>query len=139
MKKFKCLNCGECCGPVPITMQEFTRIRAKVMSLKVAERKRIKAQKRGLLECPLRDKENKCCLVYEIRPWICRQYGHVPGMVCPHNPQVKLKSNKEADQDIETYMAYINDNPFDRLAGFMAIDIGWKELEQGLSNSLRNG
>ena len=135
MKKFKCLNCGWCCGPVPVSMQEFTRIRSKIMSLYVAERKRIKAQERNMPECPLRDKENKCCLVYEIRPWICREYGHVKGMICPHNPDVKLKSDGKASRDAENYVTQLKNNPFDGFAGFMAIDIGWEQIEGGLKNA----
>lgn len=116
---------------MPVSRQEFTRIRAFIMSLPVTERKRLKNQERFMLDCPLRDKENNRCIVYEIRPWICHQYGRVIGLPCPYNSQVKFKSDEEADRDIEAYMKQI-DSVFNGFAGFMAVDIGWPELERGM-------
>lgn len=82
-----------------------------------------------MLTCPLLDLENKRCVVYEVRPWVCRQYGRVAGLKCRYNPHVKFKSKEEAAQDIDNYMARINKDPFGGFAGFMAMDIGWPQLE----------
>lgn len=75
----KCSNCGRCCSNLlPLTDDEIVRIK------KYIKKHNIKKQVHNVLEkidmnCPFRDEINKKCLIYEIRPEICRQF------MCNHN------------------------------------------------------
>ncbi len=120
---FKCLNCGECCGLIPLLEQEFIKLHLAVLELPLRERVRVKKQKRHDLMCPLRDIENKKCLVYEHRPWLCRNYGHLEGLVCPYNRRVKVRNGfKELEKYLQNKGGII---------GTMGLEIGWRELERG--------
>jgi len=67
-------DCGECCGIVPVTLQE----------LEAVDRYRatngIEAQRNGVT-CPFF--QGGRCAVYEARPSVCRLFGHTPKMRCP--------------------------------------------------------
>ena len=74
-KNGKCSGCGKCCGRLlPLTQKEVSRIKAYI------KRHNIKKVKRAFVSedmdwiCPFRDDLNRKCLIYEIRPEICRQY-----------------------------------------------------------------
>jgi Fe-S-cluster containining protein len=74
-----CKNCGECCGPVLASIEEVTAIRnyIKGKRLKVPRRK-------DNLTCVFRDQATARCMIYPVRPLICRMYGVVEGvMQCP--------------------------------------------------------
>ncbi len=69
-------GCSDCCGPHPWTKAEHERIAAWL-----AERGRPLLRATGL-DCPYI--ENGRCSIYEVRPFICRLYGTVEGLRCPH-------------------------------------------------------
>jgi len=123
--KFKCRNCGDCCGPIPITEDELNRIKTALSEIEPAEIDRVKAQERGDLTCILRDTENKRCLVYRVRPFLCREFGHVSGMKCPQNPRVPFKSR---------FLAYKELEKNGEMIGILSQTIGWGSLEGGESN-----
>lgn len=74
----KCSNCGQCCSDIlPISKQEIARIK------KYIKENNIKEQRHNFtsgvdMTCPFRDEVNKKCLIYPIRPQICRSF------VCNH-------------------------------------------------------
>lgn len=117
MNNFKCQNCGECCGPVPVTANELTAIKAAISQMPKEELTKLKEQKRGAFDCILLDKENKKCSIYDVRPEICRMFGFYVGLACPHN-DVMLKPREAGYQNM-----FGGD-----YVGIMGFDIGWGDL-----------
>jgi len=66
-------GCGACCGPAPITDAELAQLRAYI------EKHNVPVVEQGIT-CPLY--QNGRCAVYEVRPLVCRAFGHVEGMEC---------------------------------------------------------
>jgi len=66
-------GCGRCCGPAPVTKAELKTIQAYVA------RRGITPVSQGLT-CPLY--LNGECSVYQVRPLICRAFGHVDKLQC---------------------------------------------------------
>lgn len=81
-KHDKCINCGYCCGVIPVNRQELETIQNYIAKhpevLEVARR-----EKANDLTCPFRDDRKKQCAIYPVRPVICRLFGVVEGMNCP--------------------------------------------------------
>ena len=73
-KDNKCSNCGSCCTDfLPLYVHEIRRIREYI------EKHNIKEQHHNFMQglditCPFRDDTNKKCLIYEVRPSICRTF-----------------------------------------------------------------
>ena len=70
----KCSNCGECCSNLlPLSRKEVKRIKAYIKKHHIKEQRH-----NGMvgvdMTCPFRDTANKKCLIYEIRPDICRAF-----------------------------------------------------------------
>ncbi len=75
LPKLQCKGlCQQCCGPIAMTKLEYARL-----SQRVGAPPKSRADHR----CPMLGKDGRC-RVYEIRPAICRLYGLVPEMKCPH-------------------------------------------------------
>jgi len=75
-----CRKCGQCCGPWYCSPSEWKRIQEY-------------SRKRGITDpgklsladaCPYFKTETGC-LIYPVRPLVCRMFGRVPGLKCPHN------------------------------------------------------
>lgn len=70
----KCSSCGACCSNLlPLSEQEVNRIKAYI------KKHGIKEQRHNFvvgvdMTCPFRDERNKKCLIYNIRPAICREF-----------------------------------------------------------------
>jgi Fe-S-cluster containining protein len=79
-------GCGECCGPVPVTAAELNRVRVH------AAAKGVTPKKQGIA-CPFYQEGQ--CAVHEVRPLLCRTFGHVPRMTCPRGYNVNISSNRE--------------------------------------------
>lgn len=70
----KCSNCGECCSNLlPLSDAEIRRVHAFVKNNKIKEQ-RHNAQTGVDMTCPFRDEANRKCLIYEVRPQICREF-----------------------------------------------------------------
>lgn len=67
-------GCGQCCGPVPVTASELSRVRAYVRQHGLTP-----GEKTG--RCPLYDGQR--CTVYPVRPLLCQVFGHTKGLPCP--------------------------------------------------------
>lgn len=70
--------CHECCGPIAMSRVEWQRIQVQ-----------LGYTPKGTpdLVCPMLDRKTNRCSVYAIRPVICRLWGALPSMPCPHGCQ----------------------------------------------------
>lgn len=80
-KDGQCSNCGQCCSSVlPLSAREVERIHAYCRTHKVKEQHRHGLQ--GIdLSCPFRDEAGRRCLIYAVRPDICRAF------LCNQSPE----------------------------------------------------
>lgn len=79
-------GCGECCGPVMCTAEEYQAITAAI------ERRGIVPIRQGTT-CPLWIGGE--CAVYEARPLICRLFGHAQGMTCSRGYNVNISASAD--------------------------------------------
>lgn len=85
-KDGKCSNCGQCCSNLlPLSEAEIKRIKAYIKKHGIKEQ-RHNALMAVDMTCPFRDERNKKCLIYEIRPAICREF------MCNHTHADILKA-----------------------------------------------
>ena len=66
-------GCGDCCGIAPCSEEEFEKIKLYVREHKIVP------VAQGI-KCPLYI-DGKCS-VYEVRPMICKVFGHSPPLAC---------------------------------------------------------
>lgn len=89
LPEMKCdKGCGECCGPALCSEREYQTVK------RYAKRHGVKPIVQGLT-CPFyQDGE---CKVYEVRPRICRLFGHSDRLVCckGYNTNVSKKAESE--------------------------------------------
>lgn len=70
----KCSNCGQCCSNMlPMSQTEVKRIKEYIKKHNIKEQ-RHNALSGVDMTCPFRDETNKKCLIYKVRPQICRQF-----------------------------------------------------------------
>jgi len=90
---FKCKGCHDCCGPII-----FGRIEGKLIRSYCRQNNipipvsRIRWQNETTeefyplkLDCPFLKDDG--CLIYPVRPYICRLQGHVKKLPCKNNPE----------------------------------------------------
>ena len=85
----KCSGCGACCSNLlPMSDDEVKRIKAYIKKYGIKEQ-RHNVMMGVDMTCPFRDDANKKCLVYEVRPAICKQF------MCNHTAEdiAKAKIN----------------------------------------------
>jgi len=119
MKSFNCINCGECCGPVPVTEQELKRIQKELKNMSKEKVLRLKNQKRPTLMCMFRDMAENKCSIYSVRPILCRMFGTYSGMVCPNNPRSAVIGHKEGMERL------LNNG---KLVGILSIQYTWDNI-----------
>lgn len=123
MSSFNCTNCGDCCGPVPVSKQELGKIQKLIRNLPKKFEK-IKEQKRDSLTCMFRDVENNTCSIYHARPEICKMFGLYEGMMCSNNPEHATKS--KADGTKRLGKSFGSEG---RPIGILTMDITWKNIK----------
>jgi hypothetical protein len=96
----QCNNCGECCGPASATDREVALIREYVVA------HHIRTRDGDFLACPFLG-EGKC-LIYEVRPWVCRMFGVTKQLPCPHFPEAAIMDFPAERAIVEGWMS-IND------------------------------
>ena len=70
----KCSKCGQCCGIfIPMTMPEIYKIKNYVKDNNIIPENRIVGNKIEL-RCPFLDLKNHKCKIYEVRPFVCRDF-----------------------------------------------------------------
>lgn len=73
----KCSSCGACCSNVlPLSGKEIKEIKRYVKKHRIKEQKHLAPMANNILDltCPFRDDINRKCLIYDIRPGICRDF-----------------------------------------------------------------
>lgn len=70
----KCSGCGACCTDLlPLSDAEVRRIKSYVKNHNIKEQRHTILVETDLT-CPFRDDVNQKCLIYSIRPAICRSF-----------------------------------------------------------------
>ena len=74
----ECTNCGACCSNnLPMTEEEVKAIRRYVRRNHIQEQKNYPVVLAGPvldLTCPFRDNQTRTCVIYAVRPAICRDF-----------------------------------------------------------------
>ncbi|MGN1105715.1 MAG: YkgJ family cysteine cluster protein [Huintestinicola sp.] len=84
-----CKNCGKCCGTIPATPEEISKIVDYINENDITPSGSYKST------CPFRDNRQKKCLIYPVRPLICRLFGVTKGnMNCPHGNSADIDGRK---------------------------------------------
>lgn len=84
-----CKNCGECCGVIPANDAEIQEIRNYLEKHPDIRALAIEQSGRAL-SCPFRDEEKRRCVIYPVRPMICRLCGISHGMKCAHGNSMEI-------------------------------------------------
>lgn len=94
----RCSGCGNCCSNIlPMADAEVKRIAKYIREHGITEQKRLWANPEAMdMMCPFRDEAGRRCVIYEVRPEICRVYR------CDNDanrifPKKLKKVQKEAD------------------------------------------
>lgn len=85
----QCSKCGSCCGLfIPFTEKELSVIKDYVKANNIQPYNRNKTD--GFYaQCCFYDMDNKKCLIYEVRPYACRDFK------CDHKDWKKKRDNYE--------------------------------------------
>jgi len=82
---FKCKEgCTDCCGMVPFSNWEWAQVKDQRIATKV--------------KCPYASKDG--CEIYKDRPIICRLFGTVEKLKCPHGCRPDRRLSKKKEQEI---------------------------------------
>lgn len=97
----RCTNCGECCGPVPITYNDYARISNYLKGNGYA--REVVRRKHKPLNCVFRDDEQKKCAIYPVRPMVCRLFGVAIRLQCPNGNSAQIDGMPFIAQDSDIY------------------------------------
>jgi Fe-S-cluster containining protein len=67
--------CQEACGPIMLNQKEVDEIRKEFG---------VRLGTDATMSCTALCKVSGACTVYAARPWVCRAYGAMEGLECPH-------------------------------------------------------
>lgn len=87
----QCSNCGSCCGNfLPVSDEEIRTIKRYVKKHGIREQIHRYPTAEPMIDvtCPFRSDTEKKCLIYEVRPAICRDYR------CD-KPRKKIKADRD--------------------------------------------
>lgn len=73
----KCSNCGQCCTDIlPMSRGEIQRIRDYIRKHQIKEQKHFVPTAVPVIDwtCPFRNNSERKCMIYEVRPEICRDF-----------------------------------------------------------------
>jgi len=132
MSEFICINCGQCCGPVPISNTDWDKIVTAVDNMSVTDIEHLVKQKRESMTCIFRDMDFKKCAIYEHRPLVCRLQGTQEGLPCPNMPRYA----KGDDGKVALYREFGENN--EHFKGILSDDIGWKEILEVIGRKEKN-
>lgn len=80
-------HCGDCCGVVPATEKELKRV------TEYAAARGIVPADNGTT-CPFYQAGR--CAVYDVRPWVCRTFGHTEMMTCSRGHNTNALTVRQA-------------------------------------------
>ena len=115
-----CSNCGACCSNIlPISKKEISRIKNYIKKHRIKEQVCNYPTAVPLFNftCPFRDNTEKKCLIYTVRPAICRDFQ------CD-KPRKKILADKE--------MYHRENNPVDMRAEFYGRQAVFATIHQEL-------
>ena len=84
-----CTNCGKCCGPVPATWKEIREIAAYMV-----KNPDIKPVYKDIINCHFRNDDQQKCMIYPVRPLVCRLFGVAKGMECVNGNSHNIDGKK---------------------------------------------
>lgn len=97
IQNFKCQHCHQCCGPIIWFEPEEILIRNYLQKQKI---KRILWTKeefeQNQMRCPYLI--NDRCIIYPVRPIVCRLQGNISELKCMSLNNVRLMSEKELNK-----------------------------------------
>lgn len=100
-KNNQCSNCGQCCTEfLPLNQEEIDTIKQYIKKHNIKPSP-IYENGKIYVFCPFRDRENKKCKIYSIRPRICKTF------ICS---KYYSRIIKERNEIIKS--SIINSNPF---------------------------
>ena len=106
IKTFKCKHCHQCCGPIIWFEPEELFIRDYLEKNKI---KRIVWTKeefeKNHMRCPYIIDDR--CIIYPVRPIVCRLQGNISELKCKSSKPVKLISEKELNNIREEFIKLI--------------------------------
>lgn len=73
----ECSNCGECCSNfLPVSRKEIKEIHRFIAKRRVKEQRHIipTVEKAIDFTCPFRDNAERRCVIYPVRPAICKDF-----------------------------------------------------------------
>lgn len=76
-KDGECSNCGRCCSRyLPVSLQDIEAIRRYIKKHKIKEQKHFIPTAGYMVDftCPFRDKGTRTCVIYPVRPAICKDF-----------------------------------------------------------------
>lgn len=76
-KNGSCSNCGQCCSNfLPMPSSEVKRIKRYVEKNRITEQTNLFPTSNRTIDmtCPFRSEKIRGCLIYEVRPTICRMF-----------------------------------------------------------------
>ena len=90
----KCLpGCTDCCGPIVFAKVEWDAVHDKRTATSIT--------------CPYASDDG--CDIYEHRPVLCRLFGAVPKMPCPHGcAPGKMLTSKEGEEIMKRYIELVS-------------------------------
>lgn len=95
----KCSGCGACCTDMlPLTKKEIDNIRRFIKDNNIQRQYHAPVCSRTVdLTCPFRDNENNKCVIYDVRPSICRTF------ICNKSREDILKNREYHANRCKTY------------------------------------
>lgn len=119
----KCSNCGACCSDTPCVTKEETRRIAKWLASN--EVKPFPVVKGGTVlraNCPFRDDVNKRCLIYPVRPLVCRTFKCNMGNKGAEKNLKRMFDRKGASFQISFHWIFMGDPSICEVMGLPLVD-----------------
>lgn len=91
-------SCADACGPIAMFRGEWDRVKRSFG--------RTPRLAPGSMTCPMLSPTGKC-MVYTVRPYICRLWGATPGLRCPRGCKPERWLTRQEAQDIFDRIAAI--------------------------------
>lgn len=111
----ECSNCGQCCSDLlPLNNMEIKRIKEYIREHNIKECKHLSILVKNPLDltCPFRDNVNNKCMIYEVRPEICRRF------ICSNTMEDIEKTKKlisKTRKDISMRNVFFNGPPLETI------------------------
>ena len=127
-----CSRCGGCCPDIlPVTVSEVIVIKKYITARNITPIRQIEfdsdsAPKDIRLQCPFSDEAHKKCLIYQVRPEICRTFicSQTPEVIAQN--QIDLSIHRKGAIFVSMHITFLDDRIFTQLYQNQA---EWKNRE----------